>query len=315
MMLWFALWLPLLLQLAIPVALLAVVAYAPMTRGAGLALAVLTGSYLAAIGLAGLWLALPVWLPNLYAAALVAAMLRAWPRHAPARRPRSRRGWLTLALLGAITLVAAAIVLIAVEARRPSRPPVGLEFPLPAGTYLVVNGGNHTLVNAHLATSTGERGRPYRGQSHGVDIVRVNLAGLRARGWLPADPAAYMSFGTAVRAPCAGRVVAAVDGLRDLPPPQVDRAHLAGNHVILDCAGTWVVLAHLERGSVAVRTGQDIAALAPLGRIGNSGNTSEPHLHLHAQRPGSAAEPLGGEPLAITLNGRYLVRNDCVTTK
>src|SRR3546814_15367827 len=43
------------------------------------------------------------------------------------------------------------------------------------------------------------------------------------------------------------------------------------------------MLAHLRRGSVAVEAGQQVAAGDELGRCGNSGNTSEPHLHLHLQ--------------------------------
>lgn len=310
---WFVLGLPLLMQFAVPLALLAVVAYAPATRVTWFALVGLTGIYLAAIGLAGLWLVLPWWLPNLFAAGLLAAMARVWPRDAPLDRPRSVRGWLALAAIAVTALGAAALVVVAIEAREPAGDALDLRFPLASGTYLVVNGGNDTLVNAHLATLDGARFRAYRGQSYGVDLVRVNVAGFRTRGWLPADPAAYAIFGSVVHAPCAGRVVAATDGVADMAPPAVDRAHMAGNHVILDCAGTWVVLGHLQRGSVAVRTGQSVTALKPLGRVGNSGNTSEPHLHVHAQRPGSVAEPLGGEPVAIRLDGRYLVRNDRVT--
>jgi Peptidase family M23 len=314
-MLWFVLWLPLLLQFAVPLALLAAVAYASTTRLTWIAWVGLTGAYVAAIGLVGLWLVLPWWLPNLYVAGLLAGIARARPRGASLERPSSVRGWLTLAALAGPALVAAAIVMLAIEAREPSTDAVDLRFPLAPGTYLVANGGNNPLVNAHLNTLNGERFRAYRGQSFGVDLVQVNRAGFRTRGWLPADPAAYAIFGAAVRAPCAGRVVAAVDGAPDMPPPEADRAHMAGNHVILDCAGTWVVLGHLERGSVAVAVGANVAALAPLGRVGNSGNTSEPHLHVHAQQPGSSAEPLGGEPVAIRLDSAYLVRNDRVTTK
>jgi len=312
---WIPSWLPLLLQLAIPLALLAAVAYAPTTRVTWLALVGLTGTYLAAIGLAGLWLVLPWWLPNIFAAGLLAGIAKMWPQGTPLARPPSARGWLTLAAITAATLVAAAVVVVAIEAREPAGDALDLRFPLASGTYLVVNGGGDALVNAHMNTVAGERFRAYRGQSFGVDLVRVNVAGFRTRGWMPADPAAYAIFGTSVRAPCGGRVVAAFDGAPDMPPPEADRAHLAGNHVILDCAGTWVVLAHLQRGSVAVRTGQAVAVLAPLGRVGNSGNTSEPHLHVHAQRPGTAGEPLSGEPVAIRLDGQYLVRNDRVTTK
>lgn len=48
----------------------------------------------------------------------------------------------------------------------------------------------------------------------------------------------------------------------------------------------------------------------PLGQVGNSGGSSEPHLHVHAQRPGMADAPLSGAPIPSLIEGRFLVRND-----
>ena len=42
----------------------------------------------------------------------------------------------------------------------------------------------------------------------------------------------------------------------------------------------------------------------------NSGNTGEPHLHVHAQRPGPVGAPLGGDPLPLLFGGRFPVRGD-----
>ena len=86
--------------------------------------------------------------------------------------------------------------------------------------YLVVNGGSQALTNAHLRTLEGERFTPYRGQSYGVDLVRINRVGLRVPGLLPADPAVYFIYGDPVLAPCRGRVVFAEDGAADMPPPR-----------------------------------------------------------------------------------------------
>ena len=65
----------------------------------------------------------------------------------------------------------------------------------------------------------------------------------------------------------------------------------AGNHVVLDLgSGEYALLAHLRRGSVRVRPGQRVRRGETLGRCGNSGNSSEPHLHFHVQdRPSSSA--------------------------
>ena len=81
---------------------------------------------------------------------------------------------------------------------------------------------------------------------------------------------------------------------------------------MLDCDDFMVLLAHLKRGSVTVQAGQSIAAGDIVGAVGNSGNSDEPHLHVHAQRRGAGALELGGEPLPMRFDGRYLVRNDRV---
>ena len=146
-----------------------------------------------------------------------------------------------------------------------------------------------------------------------MDIVKLNASGFRARGLLPADPRAYAIFGEPVLAPCTGIAIAAMDGLRDLSPPRVDREHMAGNHVILACGQTWIVVGHLQEGSICVAVGDSVSTGQPVGRVGNTGNSDEPHLHIHAQGPGTDAAPLGGEPIAMRFDGRYLARNMLVT--
>ena len=52
-----------------------------------------------------------------------------------------------------------------------------------------------------------------------------------------------------------------------------------------------------------------------LGEVGNSGASTEPHLHIHAQRPApNGAPPISGEPLALRINARFLVRGDRLTS-
>ena len=98
------------------------------------------------------------------------------------------RGLVVTVLIGALAVLLVGIVGLALAGRRPPGDPVDLTFPLGSGTYLVVNGGSQALTNAHLGTLEGERFAPYRGQSYGVDLVRINRVGLRVPGLLPADP-------------------------------------------------------------------------------------------------------------------------------
>ena len=188
-----------------------------------------------------------------------------------------------------------------------------LAFPLMDGTFQIVNGGSNSLLNAHFATLEGERFRPFRGQSYAVDIVQINRFGLRANGIQPADPAQYVIFGSPVYAPCAGTVIETENGREDMPPPQTDRANLTGNHALLDCGEFLVLLAHFKKGSVVVSTGQTVEIGQLLGQVGNSGNTGEPHLHIHAQRRGTQAASLNGEPVWVIFDGAFLVRNRLVS--
>jgi hypothetical protein len=217
------------------------------------------------------------------------------------------------ASLALFTLVSLAI---AVAARQPpSEQIVDLQFPLHGGAYYVAAGGSTELLNPHLMTLTETRFQTIRGQSYGIDLLKLGPFGLRASGLLPGDPARYAIYGDPVFAPCSGVVVFAEDGAPDMPPPQPDRTRLRGNHVLLDCGGVHVLLAHFKRGSVRVAQSEPVTTSTVLGRVGNSGNTNEPHLHIHAQRPAAPGrEPLSGDPLPIRLDGKYLVRNDRVAS-
>src|SRR5690606_32355903 len=169
-----------------------------------------------------------------------------------------------------------------------------LAFPLRDGRFVVGQGGGNLLLNHHAG---------HRAQAHAADITAIGPAGFRARSLLPASLDGYAIFGAAVVSPCDGEVVEAVDGLPDLIPPRADAENPAGNHVIVACGGLLVELAHLREGSVAVEAAQAVSAGDALGAVGNSGNTTEPHLHVHA------VDAASGEGVQITFDGRAPVRN------
>jgi hypothetical protein len=310
--------LPLLLQVIVPLALIAWVAWGDARSWfAWLAGVVATAAWLSAIALAGIWLAIPALVLPVLVALFVPATMWSCRRtlrdRSLAFEPRGRRAVAAALARGAFALSAAFVLGRLASERRAPPYTIDLRFPLDGGNYLIVNGGAGQLSNAHLATlADHERYRPWRGQSHGVDLVRVNAARLRSHAPLSSEPAAYLIFGDTVRAPCSGAVVQAGDGNADQRPPHPDREHMMGNHVILACGDAWVLLAHLRNGSVLVERGQTIATGEALGVVGNSGNSTEPHLHVHAQRPGTAAAPVGGAPLHVRFDGRFLARNALV---
>lgn len=142
------------------------------------------------------------------------------------------------------------------------------------------------------------------GTSHAIDFVAVDVAGRSApRSWRRAfatePPEIFVGFGAEILAPVAGRVVAVHDGEEDhearrsqlaLVPyalGQAGRARqghhaLAGNHVVIEPGpgGPVVLLAHLRRGSVRVEAGERVRVGDVVGECGNSGNSTEPHVHV-----------------------------------
>jgi len=76
-----------------------------------------------------------------------------------------------------------------------------------------------------------------------------------------------------------------------------------GNYVTLDCQGARVSLLHFKKGSLLVSEGESVMAGQPLGKVGNSGRTTEPHLHIQADNA-------LGEGIPIAFNGKTFMRND-----
>jgi Peptidase family M23 len=123
-------------------------------------------------------------------------------------------------------------------------------------------------------------------------------------------PAALARVGVNVLAPAAGVVV----GVRDDEP---ERAFLeggaaavanreCGNGVRIDHGGGLSTqLCHMRAGSLRVRQGEQVSAGQVLGRIGLSGSTQFPHLHLSLFRDGEKVDPLTGAPLgALSCSAR-----------
>ncbi|MET8339656.1 M23 family metallopeptidase [Streptosporangium canum] len=158
--------------------------------------------------------------------------------------------------------------------------------------------------------------------TYAMDFVAVR--GRRTattRDWrtlLYTEPAErFFAFGQPILAPAAGRVVSVHDGEADhvarrsqlalLPYALTQAARvrggagaIAGNHVILELEnrGGYVVLAHLRAGSVRVGEGESVVAGQELATCGNSGNSTQPHLHIQIM---DSADPFTarGVPMAF----------------
>jgi len=143
------------------------------------------------------------------------------------------------------------------------------------------------------------------GQAYAIDLIAAPVGVTRPRfgaadaSFLP--PERFPAFGRPVLAPADAVVARAVDRVRDhrsrsswaalalflleaVPREALGPTGVLGNHVVLRLAdGTHFVLAHLQAGSVAVRPGDRVHVGQVLARCGNTGNTTEPHLHCQRQ--------------------------------
>lgn len=150
-----------------------------------------------------------------------------------------------------------------------------LELPT-RGDWMAGHAGGSVLTNYHNAITS---------QKYAIDVVKVNEG-----GWFYQNKGEELtdiySFGESVYAPVAGVVTTVVDSL---PNHEVsffpsDSLNPAGNHVVIHFdQERYLFMAHLMAGTIEVQKGDSVETGDIVGKIGNSGNTSWPHLHMHIQ--------------------------------
>lgn len=152
--------------------------------------------------------------------------------------------------------------------------PSDIRFVLPlSGPVTIAWGGAASHVNAHVVAPD---------QRWGYDlIVTSDRMSFRGSGQKLAD---YYAYGRDVFAPAASVVHTVHDGEPEVPIGRKGRGDDLGNHLVLQIApGQFLYIAHMQPGSILVKAGDRVAAGQPLGRVGNSGISSEPHVHVHLQ--------------------------------
>lgn len=218
-------------------------------------------------------IALPLWTwgpPILAAFAIVllaGALVSAW---------RSRQIWMwrRVRALAAIAVLVASIGMYRTFPSEHDSSPSDVLMQLPFdGPLTIAWGGAAARVNYHVR-SPAERwafdllvtidGRSHSGSGHAVTD--------------------YHAYNRPVRAPADGRVAGVHDGEPDATPGEPEPSRRGGNQIVLEVApGEYLFLLHLKAGSIRVAAGQQVRRGEILARVGNSGNSTEPHLHLHLQ--------------------------------
>lgn len=149
------------------------------------------------------------------------------------------------------------------------------QFILPfKDEWTVVWGGDIAELNYHVEN---------KAQKNAFDFVITDDSGksFKSDGKTNED---YYAFNKELVAPCDGVIVLKVDGVDDNVPGEFNPIYIPGNTVILKTInGEYLFFAHFKQNSIKVKQGQIVKQGEVLGLCGNSGNSSEPHLHFHVQ--------------------------------
>ncbi|WP_239005045.1 M23 family metallopeptidase [Mycolicibacterium sp. CBMA 360] len=144
---------------------------------------------------------------------------------------------------------------------------------------------------------------PIDGKLWGAERFAIDYEQLQPNGQLFAGDRAknesYAYFGADVHAVADGPVVAVLDGLPEQVPGDnptgLTLAQYGGNHVVQDIGnGNFAFYAHLQTGSIKVKPGDQLSSGQVLGHVGNTGNSTGPHLHFHVM---STPDPLRSDGL------------------
>ncbi|PYR35541.1 MAG: hypothetical protein DMF90_13265 [Acidobacteria bacterium] len=185
--------------------------------------------------------------------------------------------------------------------------------PLKGDLWLAANGPDNGVGHRRAVLAlTGEGRIPER---FAIDWVRLFADGPTFHGdaW---NNASYRAFGAEALAVADGVVVNTVDGVPENVPDPVKRsvpitpATIGGNLVTLGVGGhRYATYAHLQPGSLRVKKGDKVRRGQVLALVGNTGNSTEPHLHFQIT-DGPAAFDAEGLPYGFTSFGLQATSHD-----
>jgi peptidase M23-like protein len=180
--------------------------------------------------------------------------------------------------------------------------------PLRGGVWLAANGPS--AESGHRRAAIPVYGGFYIAQRFAIDWVKVDEQNKTYKGD-SLQNSSYYAYGNDALAVADGIVTEVKDGIPQNVPGLTSRAvpitleTVGGNHVIVNLGhGRYAFYAHLQPGKIRVRVGDHVKRGQVLGLVGNSGNSTEPHLHFHIS---DASSPLGSEGIPYELQSFVLV--------
>jgi murein DD-endopeptidase MepM/ murein hydrolase activator NlpD len=171
--------------------------------------------------------------------------------------------------------------------------PLVLRPPLAGGPWVTANGPDPNRVPAHNQLLYPEAGVIHVPQRFATDWVLLDQRGRQFSGAIDQNTS-YAAYGVPVLAVADGTVVAVHDGVPENRPPEVNKdlgqPDRAGNYIVVKITpGAYAFYGHLRPGSITAKIGQKVISGQKLAALGNSGNSTAPHLHFHVTNGASLA--------------------------
>lgn len=186
------------------------------------------------------------------------------------------------------------------EAKEIIRNTTKMKLPF-KGEWSVTWGGDTKEQNYHVESVA---------QKNAFDFLIYDEKGSTHKGTGESNED-YYAFGKELYAPCDGEVVLVVDGVKDNVPGVLNPVYIPGNTVIIKTStGEYAFFAHFKQHSIVVKQGQKVSTGALLGLCGNSGNSSEAHLHFHLQNVEDMTKAIGAKCYFDQLKANGVLKSD-----
>jgi hypothetical protein len=176
--------------------------------------------------------------------------------------------------------------------------------PVTGDNWFANNGLQSDTLNAHSDVVIPVGGRVTSAERYAIDFMGIDPATMKSYRGDSTQNSSYLAFDQPLIAVADATVVRVISDQPDVTPLALADLKIiddaTGNQVVLDLGnGVFALYAHMKQASALVKVGDTVKKGQEIGRLGNSGNTSEAHLHFQLQR----SPLLSGENVPWVIDG------------